>query len=191
MSGRAPYRKREDVTAAILGAAEDLLATRSPSEVSLREIARRAGVQHSLITRHFGTKDNLVAAVVQRTLAAQDEALADTESAADAFTAALEHIAAHPASYQAVARAVIDPERRSAGDLPTAGFEMIRERLANDGQLPDDIDVDIAAVALMAFASGWGFLEDRWLATAGLGDADRAVAREQVALLMQRLLGPV
>ncbi|MEM9517300.1 MAG: helix-turn-helix domain-containing protein [Actinomycetota bacterium] len=190
MSGRSAYRKRDDVRAAILQAAEDLLATRSPSEVSLREIAGRADVQHSLITRHFGTKDDLVAAVVQRTLTAHDEALAGTESASDAFAAAVEHIAAHPASYQAVARAVIDPERRTADDLPSAGFEMIRERLASDGHLPDGIDVAVMAVAVMAFAAGWGFLEDRWLATAGLGDADRAAAREQVTLLLQRMLRP-
>ena len=40
----------------------------------------------------------------------------------------------------------------------------------------------------MAFTAGWAFMEDRWLRTAGLTDADRERARDQVTALIRRLV---
>lgn len=189
MTGRGPYRKGDEIREAILRAAEDLLATRSPSEVSLREIARHGGFQHSLITRHFGTKDDLVAAVVQRTLDTYVDAIRQTGTAVDGFREAMDHVAAHPASFQAMARALIDQSRGSAVDDPSAAFEIHRSQVADacvGGQ--DRADLDVLTVALMAFTSGWAFMEDRWLRTAGFSDADRADVREQISELVVRLI---
>lgn len=63
---RRSRRPKAEVVAAILDAADDLFAERSPAAVSLREIADRAGVQHSLIHRHFGTKEELLRSVIER-----------------------------------------------------------------------------------------------------------------------------
>ncbi len=57
----ARYDNEEDTASlAILRSTGELLARKSPSEVSLREIAKHAGVNYGLIHRHFGTKDELV-----------------------------------------------------------------------------------------------------------------------------------
>lgn len=45
---------------AILVAAGELFATRGPSQVSLREVAERAGVNYGLIHHYFGTKEGLL-----------------------------------------------------------------------------------------------------------------------------------
>jgi AcrR family transcriptional regulator len=58
-------RNTDDPSAAILRSAGELLARKSPSEVSLREIALHAGVNYGLIHRHFGTKDELVLRLFQ------------------------------------------------------------------------------------------------------------------------------
>ena len=50
----------DDASVAILRSTGELLARKSPSEVTLREIAKHAGVNYGLIHRHFGTKDELV-----------------------------------------------------------------------------------------------------------------------------------
>src|ERR1700759_1472045 len=55
---------REEVAAAILAAATDLFAERGPAATSLRDIADRAKVNHGLGFRHFGTKDQLIGAVL-------------------------------------------------------------------------------------------------------------------------------
>lgn len=51
---------------AILEATETVLATSSIDAVSMAEIARRAGVSRASVFGHFGTKDELVAAAVER-----------------------------------------------------------------------------------------------------------------------------
>jgi AcrR family transcriptional regulator len=54
-----------DPKGAILRAAAELMAQRSPSEVTLREIAARAGVNYGLIHRHYGTKEQLLVEIFQ------------------------------------------------------------------------------------------------------------------------------
>ena len=67
-SARAPHSEiptgREEVAAAILEAATDLFAERGPAATSIRDIAARSKVNHGLVFRHFGTKDQLVGAVL-------------------------------------------------------------------------------------------------------------------------------
>jgi AcrR family transcriptional regulator len=50
---------------ALLDAAIELFAARGPASVSIRDVARHAGVHHSLVHRHFGTKDDLLAEVIE------------------------------------------------------------------------------------------------------------------------------
>lgn len=189
MTRRAPYRKRDVVREDILQAAEELFATRSPSEVSLREIADCGGFQHSLITRHFGTKDELIAQVVERTLDAYVEAVRGADDAVDGFVRGMEHMSAHPASYQAMARALIDDARNAPdGDL-LAGFAIHRDQLAQvRGERDDGVELEVLTIALMAFTSGWAFMEDRWMRAGGFDDADRTRIRDQVARLLQLLV---
>ena len=56
---------REEVAAAILEAATELFAERGPAATSIRDIAARSKVNHGLVFRHFGTKDQLVGAVLE------------------------------------------------------------------------------------------------------------------------------
>jgi len=66
--------------ARVLEVAEECFAERG-LDVSVDEIARRAGVGHGTVFRHFPTKDALVAAVIRRQLA----------NAVETARAALEH----------------------------------------------------------------------------------------------------
>lgn len=185
---RAPYRPREVVREDILRAAEQLLATRAPSEVSLREIASLGGVQHSLITRHFGTKDELVAEVLQRTMQAYADAVVDADDPVEGFMRGLDHVATHPASFHAMARVLMDTDR-SPDDGPFRAFEIHRARLARSRtDAPGGVDLDVLTIALMALTTGWAFTEDRWLRTAGLSGADRAGVREQLGSLIRSLV---
>src|SRR5215212_215717 len=56
--------ERGDTRAKILAAAFRRLATDGYAALSVREIAKDAGVNHALINYHFGTKDRLVIAVL-------------------------------------------------------------------------------------------------------------------------------
>lgn len=50
---------------AILVAAGELFSTRGPSQVSLREVAERAGVNYGLIHHYFGTKEALMSELMR------------------------------------------------------------------------------------------------------------------------------
>src|SRR6201995_2115306 len=70
---------KEEVVAAVLAAAGELFAEKGPAATSLREVAARAGVNHGLLHRHFGTKRQLLAATLQHLA---DSAMALRESGA-------------------------------------------------------------------------------------------------------------
>lgn len=51
---------------ALVAAAVELFALRGPASVSVRDVARRAGVNQGLIYRHFGSKEALLAAAFEQ-----------------------------------------------------------------------------------------------------------------------------
>ena len=57
-----------DLAAALEDAAIQLLAERGLTHISLREVARKAGVSHNAPYHHFGDKQGLLKAVTARSL---------------------------------------------------------------------------------------------------------------------------
>ena len=62
-------RRRERTRVAVLDAAERLLSERAPDEIRIEEVAVEAGISPASVYVHFGTKEGLVAAVVERLIA--------------------------------------------------------------------------------------------------------------------------
>jgi AcrR family transcriptional regulator len=193
---RGPYRKGEVVREEILRAAEELLTERMPSEVSVRDVAERAGVQHSVVHRHFETKDRLLAEVVKRTAASYADAITGGDDPAEGFVAGMSYMADHVGSFTALARTVASADVRGGIDR-FPGFAAHMRRLDPDGACtgalrevgPDGtVDPRALAAALMALTSGWAMLEDWWLASSGIDDADREAARAQVATIIEQLV---
>ena len=86
-AARRPFG-RDEVVEALLDAANRLFATAGPADVSLRSIARAAGVNHGLVYRHFGTRDALVDRLLERIAAewtAEVQALGDFRRAIDSI----------------------------------------------------------------------------------------------------------
>ena len=71
---------RHAAVAAVLSAAADLFAERGPAATSVRDIVVRSGVNHGLVYRHLGTKEQLVGAVLDY-LSDESAAAADSEAA--------------------------------------------------------------------------------------------------------------
>jgi AcrR family transcriptional regulator len=60
---------------ALLDAAEQLLPARGPEALTLREVARHAGVSHGAPYHHFASRDALLAAVAERGFVGLGEAM--------------------------------------------------------------------------------------------------------------------
>jgi AcrR family transcriptional regulator len=87
--------------AAILSSAADLFAERGPVATSIRDIAARARVNHGLVFRHFGTKEELIAAVLGY-LAEHMSRLLETGASARDMEKAFDR------QWRVVARALLD-----------------------------------------------------------------------------------
>lgn len=77
-------RGRDEVTDALLTAAQELMAERGPSNVPLRDVAEAAGVNFGLIYRYLGTKEDLLRAVYQRVSQRSAGQLVGVDDLADA-----------------------------------------------------------------------------------------------------------
>ena len=80
-----PRRRRsaEDAKREILDAAEARFAALGPAGIRLQEIARDVGVSHPAILHHFGSREDLMRAVVERAFRALREELLTTLAVPD------------------------------------------------------------------------------------------------------------
>jgi TetR/AcrR family transcriptional regulator, repressor for neighboring sulfatase len=84
---------RAEATRRILAAARELFVQQDPESVPIRRIADAANVNHALVHRYYGTKDELLAAVLEREaefFAAVVDDCADADTAAIALFDALQ-----------------------------------------------------------------------------------------------------
>lgn len=154
MSKREPVRPRgrDEVMDAVRAAAADLLAERGPAVISVRDIAERAGVNHALVHRHFGTKDELLRAVVADLSAQLGSAVAPGGVVADDLPALLQQLRAHTAYWQIMARAVLDaPHVLQPG--PTSAASSLLAALGGPSE-PDD-STRVAAAVAGSLVLGW------------------------------------
>jgi TetR/AcrR family transcriptional regulator, repressor for neighboring sulfatase len=181
--------------AAVQAAAVELLADRGPREMTVRDVAERAGVNHALIHRHFGTKDALIRTVV----AEQSRELADRAGAlarADA-TAMLALLQDHAAYWRVLARIVLDaPTMLADLQLPAAVATL---GLITGGAAADE-DTRVGAAVAASTTLGWLVfgphlatvlgLTDQAAFDARIGQAVRAAVRTQVRTRRDGPAGP-
>lgn len=63
--GRPPTRIRRDIVQDLMEAAEAVLATKSAREITIREIAQKAGADEAMIHYYFGGKDQLMISLIR------------------------------------------------------------------------------------------------------------------------------
>src|SRR5262245_65030111 len=70
---RRQRRTADEARAEILDAAERVLIETGPGAIRLQQVAKLVGVSHPTVLHHFGTREALVEAVVERALQAMQE----------------------------------------------------------------------------------------------------------------------
>ena len=184
-----PYH-HGDLRQAVLTAAIAVLGESGPTQLSLRDLARRAGVSHAAPAHHFGDKAGLLTAV-----AAQGyQLLADTLTAArqrsadflEVGVAYVRFAVDHRAHFEVMFRPDLyhpdDPEvataRQRAADALYGGVRSV----AATGRGPD---IPLAGVAAWSLVHGFATL---WLNHAlpkTLGDDPETAARAVAAILFR------
>ena len=168
------------MVAAVLRSAADLFAERGLAATSIRDIAARSRVNHGLIHRHFGSKDALVAAVLDHLgqhLAALLAEKADGKEVADAVDRQL----------RVLAYASLDgyPVGELQSRFPTMSVLLDAVR----PQHPSDLSARLAAAHTIALQLGWVLFGDFLRASTGLEDMDDRTFVRSVGETAASILG--
>jgi TetR/AcrR family transcriptional regulator, repressor for neighboring sulfatase len=175
--------------AALLRSAIELFSESGPASVSVREVARHAGVNQGLIYRHFGSKQALLTEAIE----AGSSGLFPAALAADGFDFdAMSHLVHHrsPAP-RLIARTLVDGIEIST---VRSRFPVLRSLLGGPDVVPEgpehadhtDRRITVAASAGMALGSAiWGGHLRRMM---GLADDDGI--ESAVADIARHLLSP-
>jgi AcrR family transcriptional regulator len=177
---------RDQVVAALLKAAERLVAERGPAHVTLREVAGEADVNLGLVHRHIGSKDDLLQAVLERVVA---DGSARTATRSDWEDAVRPIFAPSPVLYDYAHLLAwlllegLDPSSL-AERLPTSDALV---GLAAEAFDTDDHDARVAVLALLSIAFGWHLFGPFLTAALGLDGGDPVALRDRLAEVAVRL----
>ena len=162
---------------AVLDAASDLFAEQGPATTSIREVAARSGVNHGLVYRHFGTKEELVAAVLDHVSDQVNQAIAG--SSADTRTRA-------ERQWRILAHTILDGY--PVGRLQRR-FPFVNHLVDEAARHTDDVAAArMAAGHVVALELGWQLFKPFILAATGLGTVPDETVRQASLQLMGRIL---
>lgn len=171
--------------AAILVAAAQLFSERSPSKVTLREIAERAGVNYGLIHHYYGTKDAILAELVRQSSATGAANMEGTTSLATAL-AALVDIQSTGAHIRMLASVILSDSAASRSFTASPAIRHLAGLAAEAGG-ERAVDPKVQAVALVSALMGWQLFRPFLVAAAELDDHDPVALNAAVYAMVQRL----
>ncbi len=181
------------VQAALIAAAADMLAEEGPRNAGLREIAKRAGVNHGQVHHYFGSKRALLRAAMQH-LAAEHYDNATARARGGALPPPLT-LGEDNRYWKAVIRLVLD------GDLDIARIEVdddisVPQRalhaLADAAGLAEpDVALKARVATSIALQLAWVALEEFVFTVTEVTDDERAAVRDHVAAMSVRVLAPI
>ena len=117
MPSRGPYAKTAATRAQILDSALTLIAGGGPSHATVQQIADAVGLTKAGVLHHFGSREALLIAVLERRDEVDTGDWPHTDDLLDSFVQVVRHNAAVPglvALYSAMAGAPLDDELRRA-----------------------------------------------------------------------------
>jgi TetR/AcrR family transcriptional regulator, repressor for neighboring sulfatase len=162
---------------AVLEAASELFAERGPAATSIREVAARSGVNHGLVYRHFGTKEELVAAVLDHVSDQVNQAIAGSSGETQARAERQWRILAHT---------ILDGY--PVGRLQRR-FPFVSQLVDEAARHTDDVAAArMAAGHVVALELGWQLFKPFILAATGLGPVPDETVRQASLQLMVRIL---
>jgi TetR/AcrR family transcriptional regulator, repressor for neighboring sulfatase len=183
-SGTGTHRSydRAATEAGLIEAATQLFDRRNPGSVSVREIAKLAGVNHGLVHHYFGSKQALVQAVLDDLSAKARSSLAagtamDQESPVLTYTRILGRVML---------------EESDLTPLPSSHPILVQlASLARDVGGLDERSARIRASQGAALAMGWLLFEPLLVQSSGLEDEDPAFLRDQLRVMLAHMAVPL
>ena len=167
MTSRKTYH-HGDLRQSVLAAALDAIAADGPGALSLRDLARRAGVSHAAPAHHFKDRTGLLTAIAAEGYDLLAAALAGTPELRERGVRYVRFATEHPAHFQVMFQP--DLLRTDDPDLLAAKERASVELRAGVAGLPDVPDARTAGIAAWSLAHGFATLLLTRNVDAALGD---------------------
>ncbi|MFE7550914.1 TetR/AcrR family transcriptional regulator [Streptomyces gardneri] len=155
MTSRKTYH-HGDLRQSVLAAALDVIAAEGPGALSLRDLARRAGVSHAAPAHHFKDRTGLLTAIAAEGYDLLAATLAGTPDLRERGVRYVRFATDHPAHFQVMFQPDLlradDPELLAAKERASA------ELRAGVAGLPDVPDARTAGIAAWSLAHGFATL---------------------------------
>lgn len=183
--------------AELLTAARILFGERGFDSVSVRDISKHANVNHALLHRHFGTKENLLHDLMQGDASRFAQAIRDVEDPADAMRRLFAMNAEDPSYVRILAYALLGSVntdvlvvadgtlRHIAGVLAAEATSADGTRAAKEKQRASAAETTAIVTAL---ALGWLIFEPFLAAATGIEESRLSEVRGHVEALVGDLV---
>ncbi|HEV8297306.1 MAG TPA: helix-turn-helix domain-containing protein [Acidimicrobiales bacterium] len=171
---------RDEVRAAILEAASRRFAAQGPT-ASLRDIAADAQVNLGLVHRHFGNKDDLIRAVLERHARAGLAFVADAPDLPTATRRVNAQMCLGTNYLRIVAWLML-------GDAPIEQFQDQYPTIRALREQADDADQEMRLLAAFAAIYGWAVFGPQLLAAFDHEPAERAAIETRIGDLLAQLV---
>lgn len=176
----------------ILDSAQELFAKHGPASVSIRQVAEKAGVTHALVHRYFGSKDDLIKAVVDRVDVKRAATAKASVSLRDAYQELLPRVMVQRDHSMMLVRSAMEGTEYvllAERIRTTSAMVALARRTAASGAQPSpppqDIDPRVLVSAISAMILGWASIEDWVWPTAGIDPAEK----DDVYRQLQEIVG--
>ncbi|MEM7097745.1 MAG: TetR/AcrR family transcriptional regulator [Pseudomonadota bacterium] len=185
-------RGKEAVKSALIAAACELLADVGPKNMSVRNVAQKAGVNHGQVHHYFGGKQGLVEEAMQQ-LSEQHFRNARARSAGATLPEPLT-LGEDDQYSRAMVRLILDGDLETAlreisqgVSIPHEAVKAIVSRF--DGQVP--IEVQAVMAVNIATELGWAALEPYIFEMVEVEDADQEEVRAHAKVISRRHLNEI
>ncbi len=179
--GRGP----EFVMAQLIATFRELVRVRPPTEISLKETASLAGVNHGQVHHYFGSKDGLVAAAM---VAGAERVRDELFGGGHRFPLPI-RTEERPDEWRGLAYLASTDAWRQPPFEPSPLFAaMIESRAADAGEPPTSIGVLAEVAAVYALQRGWWVFRDVFEVSLEEFDLDRRTMRSELAERSSRLV---
>lgn len=174
---------KDDVMTAILDAATALFAAKGVAGVSVRDIAAKANVNHGLVHRHFGSKENLRLQVQNHLMEKINADIGEPENYTDAFLRGVAALRKNEAFWKVLARTFLDGQFE--GDVQSA-FPFLQKMTAiitqaqKDGTFNKRTDPRLLVAGGTAMVLGLLVFENYLLPGTGLDDEPAGTAQDAI-----------
>lgn len=146
---------KKEVMEALTQAASELFGKLGPEAVSVRDVAAQADVNHALVHRHFGTKENLLQAVLDEHARAFRTAMLEEDDPGATLVRLFDVATERPAFTTIVAQLLLSGDAPDAFVAQEGGLRVLADKVSKGKSKKERERAMMVIAAAASLNLGW------------------------------------